>query len=213
MSTKTQQEIAAPIELKNTNENESVKAVRNEKVKTAISTTKRITYIATLTAITLLFKIMGQYFTIAGSIRLSPTYFGWILSTIILGPFGGAVVGFTTDVLGAVIAPVGGAINPLITVANTLFPLFIGLCYKYLPFKNKNISLIIGTTISILICTMGLNSYAQYLFYIAKPGVELISFPVYLFTIRIFQPVIVYLNMVLAMLFLPVIKRLKLFDI
>ncbi len=209
---KTQQEIASPIELNSAQKKKSVKAARKEKESKAVFTTKRITYIATLTAITLLFKIMGQLFTIAGSIRISFSYFGWILSTVILGPFGGAVVGFTTDVLGMLIVPTGGAINPLITVANTLFPLITGLCYKYLPLKNKNISLLIGVTLSMLICTMGLNSYAQYQYFAKLPDNNGISFIMYLFTIRIFQPLIVYINMILAMLFIPITKRLKMFE-
>jgi ECF transporter S component (folate family) len=192
-----QQEIANPL-------NER----RNEPKKKYLST-RRITHIATLIAITLMFKMLGQFSIIGGTLKVSFTYFGWIISAVALGPFGGAVVGFTTDVLAMVLAPNGLTLNPLITLSSTLFPFIVGLAYKYLPLKNKNIRIIIGTAASTIVCTMFITTLGLYLIYVQKTA---IPFFVYMITFRSLQPLFVAVNLTAALLVLPIATRLRLFE-
>ncbi len=169
-------------------------------------TTRRITYIATLTAITLLLKVLGNLFIIGGSLKISFTYVGWILSAVILGPFGGAVVGFCTDVLGTFVLPVAGSINPILTLGYTLYPFIVGVFYKYLPIKNKNLSLSLGVIAATVVSTLGICSAGLY--YFMGMGNSM-SFITYVLTSRTLQLPTVGVNLVIVLLLYPAVKRLN----
>ena len=172
-------------------------------------TTKQITYTATLVTITIMLKMIGNVFMIGQNLKISFTYVGWILSAVILGPFGGAAVGMITDVMGMLLTPGGSSINPVLTLGYTLFPFIIGMFYKYLPIKNKNISLSIGVAVSTIICTLGICSAGLYFFF----GIgNSMPFFTYILTMRMWQVPTVCVNLVIALLFLPVIKRLHIAD-
>ncbi len=172
-------------------------------------TTKQITYIATLTAVTLLLKIIGNMLIIEGSLKISFTYIGWALAGIILGPFGGAVVGLCTDTLGMIIFPAAGGINPVLTLGYTLFPFFVGLSYKYLPIKNKNISITLGFIASTVICTLGICSAGLYFYYGYNSSM---SFMTYVLTTRLLQVPMAGANLVIVLLLYPVVKRMNLIN-
>jgi ECF transporter S component (folate family) len=182
-------------------------AASNNVRKEVSSAAKRITYIATFTAITLMFKTLGNFLMIGESLRISFTYFGWILAAVALGPIGGAAVGFITDVLGTFLAATGGGINPLITLGNTLFPLIVGLCYKYIPLRNKNIPIVIGTALAVVFCTMGINSAALYYMYGYDASMP---FWAYLAAFRYLQPLVVSVNLAAALAAAPFARRIKL---
>lgn len=192
-SSTPQKEIATPIK-------------RAAKETTLKITTKRITYIATLTALTLCLKMLGNLLTFGGNIKISFTYIGWALSAVILGPFGGAVVGLCTDVLGTFAVPGAGAFNPILTLGYTLYPLITGLFYKYLPLKNKNISLCIGILASTVLCTYGVCSLGLYYTYGYNATM---SFWTYIISFRLWQLFSIGLSMAVLLLLTPLIKRLN----
>lgn len=208
----SQQEIANPSNA-NKAKNELAKNQIENKIEnkknSQFMATKKLTYIATLVAITLLFKVLGNLVPIGDSFKISFIYFGWIISGAVLGPLGGGAVGLITDILGTIIAPMGSSINLAITLGNTLFPFLVGLCYKYIPLKHKFFSLLIGSLAGLIVCTMGINSLGLYFWFGYNKS---ISFPLYLFTLRVFQPIIVGINFAIAAIFMPIIIRLKIFN-
>ena len=142
---------------------------------------------------------------IGGSMKVGFTYIGWVMSAIILGPFGGAVVGFCTDILGTLISATG-AINPLLTLSYTLFPLIIGLFYKYIPIKNKRISLAVGFIVATVICTLGISSAGLYFYGIYQGG---LPFWAYVLTVRTSQIPIAGINLVIVLLLYPFISKIN----
>lgn len=59
-----------------------------------------------------------------------------MFSSFYLGPIYGLVVGTAVDVLGAVLYPIGGAFNPLYTIAASLTGLIPYLAYKFINFTK-----------------------------------------------------------------------------
>lgn len=126
--------------------------------KKKLTTTQRITYLATLVAASLVFKMLGNMLTF-GTFRFSIVYIPWIISAIVLGPIGGLTVCFATDVIGTLIVPTGGAPVPLLIVSNALFGFSVGCAFK-LPKLDDRLKLAISAVAAIVICTMGLSTYA-----------------------------------------------------
>lgn len=191
----SQQEIAAP------------NTCNSLEKKPALSYTKRLTYTAALTALALIFKLVSQMWGGAlqlFNLKLSFTYVAWMLSGIILGPLEGMLVGFLSDVIGTFLLPTTGGINPIITLSDTLFPMFIGLAVKFIPSKNLYLKTAIGTLVSLFACTLGLTTLALSLNTMGE-----VSFLAMLPT-RWPQAVMVILNLVIVGALLPVVNRLKL---
>lgn len=123
-----------------------------------LSTTKRITYLATLVAAALALKLAGQALTF-GSLKITLTYIPWIIAGIVMGPLGGATVAFATDLVGTLILPSAlGLPMPLISLSNALFGFIMGLAFK-IPKLDDRIKLVIGTVLVLSCCTLGLTTY------------------------------------------------------
>ena len=131
--------------------------------KKRLNPTKRITYLATLVAASLAFKLLGQVLTFGG-FKITIVYIPWILSALVMGPIGGMTVCFATDVIGTLILPTTGLPLPLIVVSNSLFGLIMGLAFK-IPKLNLRLKTLIGTAVVICVCTLGLSTYALADFY------------------------------------------------
>ena len=190
----SQQEIATP------NDCNSLKK------KPALSYTRGLTYTAALTALALILKLVGQIWggaLMLFNLKLSFIYIAWILSAVILGPLGGMAVGFLSDVLGTFLLPTTGGILPLLVISNTLFPLFIGIAVKYIPIKNLFLKIVIGTVVSMLVCTLGITTLGLSLNTMGE-----VPFFAMLAT-RWPQPIVITLNLVIVGALLPVLKRLK----
>lgn len=123
-----------------------------------INTTKRITYLATLVAASLAFKLLGNVLNF-GNLKISIVYIPWLLSGAIMGPLGGATVAFATDVIGQLMISTGGAPLPLIVLSNALFGFITGLVFK-IPKLGNRLKLLIATVTVVCVCTLGLTTYA-----------------------------------------------------
>lgn len=193
---KSQQEIATVS--KNFKDNKTVS-------KGNLSVTMRLTYAATLAAICVSLKILGQFITISASLKISLIYTGWMLAGLMLDPLSAASVGFVSDILGFMIVPTGSGLNPFITMGNTLFPMIISLSIRFLPIKNKVVTLSIGTALSLLICTIGINSTALYIYYFSSA----MDFLTFLVTQRAVQVLVVGINLALTTALLPAVNVIK----
>lgn len=131
--------------------------------KKDLSATKRITYLATLIAASLVLKLVGQVLQTL-SFKLTLVYVPWIIAAIAMGPVGGATVAFATDLLGTFVLPTGGAPNPILALSCALFGFIMGLAFK-LPKLSPKWKLLIGTIIVIPVCTLGIWSWGMSLYY------------------------------------------------
>lgn len=194
----SQQEIATP---PNQDCNKSTQPI--SKKTSWKKTTRKLTYIATLVALSLLLKILGNQLALLFPPFFKPSlvYIAWFLSAIILGPIHASAVTLVTEVLGMFLVPSNLGIIPFVVVANCISPLIVGCCFKYLPL-SKAVNLFIGATISILVCTLGLNTLALAITF-------KINYFAYLLT-RLPQALVVYANTLIVLLMLPTIKKLKL---
>ena len=155
--------------------------------KKRLNPTKRITYLATLVAAALAFKLLGQVLTFGGS-KITIVYIPWILSALVMGPIGGMTVCFATDVIGTLILPTAGLPLPLLVVSNALLRL----------------KTLIGTAVVICVCTLGLSTYALADFYNIPFWVQFVK--------RISQAVMVAVNAAATVFLFPTIKKLGLMD-
>ncbi len=179
--------------------------------KSGTRTTRYLTYTATFIALSVLFKMLGNTVSsiiIIPNMRLSFVYVPWVLSGIVLGPIGGVLTALISDVLGQLTIAVGGAINPLTTLSNAMFPLAPALIFRANKFiKDEWLKILVGMNISLIVCTMGIGAYALYSYY--NYGSSM-SFWTYLLTIRSPQIIIIAVNYFLCLLLLPIVKKLRL---
>lgn len=193
MSKKAQQEIATP------KTQESSKTFN-------IFSAKQIAYTAVFIALALTMKIVGQFLTLTPSFKITFIYAVWILAGASLGPVGGAIVGFSSDVLGSILFP-QGAINLGIIAGNTVYPLIAGLVFWLLPVKSHYAKIIVGGLISLAVCTLGINSLSMWFVYGYS---KTMNFWQYLIIMRTFQPVVSAINIAIACMILPVCYKIKL---
>lgn len=151
-------------------------------------------------------KIVGQFLTLTPSFKITFIYAVWILAGATLGCAGGAIVGFSSDILGAILFP-QGAMNPGIIAGNTLYPFLIGLVFWLLPIKNDYAKILIGGIVSLAVCTLGINSLSMWLVYGYS---KTMNFWEYLIVMRTFQPLVAAINIAIACMLVPVCYRIKL---
>ena len=162
---KNQQEIATP-NLCNIADSEiarekGCKDTQTNARKKVLSPTRRLTYMAAMTAISLLLKLVSNALSVLmpPTMKISLSYLGWYASAAVVGPLGGGVVAALTDVLGQFVF--GSTPNPILTAGNFLATVVFGILLRKLPVKNVTIRATIAVTASLLVGTLGLNSLGQ----------------------------------------------------
>ena len=173
-------------------------------------TTKYITYCATFTALSIICKMLGNAISsiiIIPNMRLSFVYVPWVLAGITLGPVGAFITGLAGDILGQLAVAVGGSINPLTTLSNALFAVFPALIFRLSKSDKAWLKLLIGMTLSLIICTLGIGGYALYTWWGYDKSM---SFFTYILTIRSPQIIIVAINYFITLLLLPTMKKANL---
>lgn len=201
-----QQEIATP-------DNRVTDKVRSQALK--FGTTKWLTYTALFTALALLMKVIGQIGTLNDISKITPIYAIWLISAAVLGPFGGGVVCFISDVVIALVFP-KGVLNPFITLVCTLYGVLSGLIFKYTPTKSYRIRFLLAGITCAFVCTFVLDSLAIWGW--CKYYLNLKSFMengknsmfwLYM-TTRLFQLLVAIANTVITVALIPMLNRLRL---
>lgn len=191
-----QQEIATPdIRQKN--------KVRSQKLE--FGTTKWLTYAAVLAALAIIMKFVGQFLTLTPNFKITLIYVIWLIGGAVLGPVGGGAVCFTSDVLGALIIPMG-PINPLLILGNVIYGVLAALVFK-IPVKSYVVKFIASGLACTLICTCLINSAALYYWYKWN---DILSFWVYFATKRALQPAVAAINIAVTVAMIPLLLRLGL---
>lgn len=132
--------------------------------------TRRIVYIALITA----FNVVTNMFL---EFRMSDTQFSLtiavsVLSGVLLGPAFGFVACFTGDLLGFMINSWGFVYMPWVGLSTAMTAFIAGMIINGVNFKFKGqtaVKIIITCLLSLLICTIAINSTGFY-FYNYKMG-------------------------------------------
>ncbi|MCH5162946.1 MAG: ECF transporter S component [Clostridiales bacterium] len=204
MSNIAQQEIATS--------DTHINKVRSRTVR--FGTTRWLTYVALFTALALLVKGIGQIGTLGDSSKITPIYMIWLLSALVLGPVGGGTVCFISDLMIALVFPVG-TFNPFITLGCTLYGVIAGLITKYLPVRNYVVRVLVAGTVCAFLCTFILNTFAIWGWckYYLKLGSYIdgnnSAFGIYL-SLRTFQLGIALINTFIATALVPLLVRMGL---
>lgn len=192
-----QQEIATPDIRKKSK-------VRSQTLE--FGTTKWLTYCAVFAALSIVMKFIGQFLTITPSFKITLIYVIWLIAGAVLGPLGGGAVCFTSDVLGAVIIPMG-AINPFLIIGNTMYGIVAALVFRFTPVKNYAVKFIAEGVVCTILFTCLINSLTLYYTYGYNAT---LSFVQYFIAYRAFQPVVAIINIAVTVAMIPLLLRLKL---
>ncbi|MBD5131480.1 MAG: folate family ECF transporter S component [Clostridiales bacterium] len=198
-----QQEIATPDIRKKSN-------VRSQQIK--FGTTKWLTYTAVFAALSLVMKFIGQFLTLTPNFKITPIYVVWLISAAVLGPVGGGIVCFVSDVLGAIIFPMG-ALNPLLTLGCTLYGVIAGLCFKYFPVKNYIAKFLFAGIACTLLITLLFDSFAIWWwcrYYLHLKSYLEKGFWVYVGASRVLQLAVGAINIVVTVMMIPLLTKLRL---
>ncbi len=194
----TQQEIATP-------DNDIVGSQQLRKKRIGSSPTKYLTYIAVFAALAIVMKLIGQVLTFTDSFKVTLIYFIWLIAGAVLGPIGGGAVGFVSDVLGAIVIPMG-AINPLLVLGNTAYGVIAGLCFKYTPSRSYVVKMLVTGVVCTVICTCLFNSFAIWVMFYK----DMFSFWQYFAAKRAMQPLVAGINIFIAVAMIPLLVNIGL---
>ena len=157
-------------------------------------------------------KFAGQALTITKDFKITPIYVIWLIASAVLGPIGGGVVGFLSDILGALIFPTG-AINPLLTLGCTMYGVLAGLCYKYFPVKSHFAKFLFSGIMCTVLVSLLFDSFAIWYwckFYLKLPSYADRSFIAYIGASRLMQLAVSAVNIAITLSMIPLLKQLKL---
>lgn len=210
---KSQQEIAAP---ESTNENRRQENSEQQEKKNRLGnyfSTKRITQLAAFIALALVMKIVGKALTFTPTMTATLIYIPWLLSGIVLGPVSGLIVCSFSDILGNLVFSGMSGFNPLTLLSNTLYALPVALLYKT-KIKNDYLKTILGSVISLFVCTLGIGSFALYWYwYILPVNAQPIGYIEWFFTNRWFQPIVFAVNLTLLCLLIKPLQKVGIFPV
>jgi ECF transporter S component (folate family) len=163
----------------------------------SLDATRRVTYLSILIALAIVLKLFGIDLP-AGKVSL------FYIPCYLAGAFFGPFVGFTTGALGDLIGFIikGGTPNAIITLGNGLMGFIVGGAFKLFPKLKPEIRLIIGVYISMLVCTLGINTLGLAVMY-GSPSFSL--WQNYLAQLAfgtvprvLFQPIVITVNLAIT---------------
>lgn len=166
--------------------------------KVNMSYTKKITYIAILSALCTICNIYT--IGLSKSVFLSIVSIPCFIAGYMLGFIEGFAVGFIGDLLGSLINPFG-PYNPVIGIASGMWGFVPGILFTYFR-GNDRLKTVISFSICLVVCTICLNTFGLWLIY----GLGKKTFFAYLWVRLPLQVVVTLVNMFLAlsiMVFLP----------
>ncbi|MBQ8319373.1 MAG: ECF transporter S component [Clostridia bacterium] len=128
----------------------------------ALSASKRIAYIAVMTAFTVVANMFFEFKF--AEVQFSLTLAVSALTGIFLGPLAGFCACFLGDLVGFFYNSAGFAYYPWIGISMGLAAAIASLCLR-LPLKNVTIKLLLASVLTFAVCTVGINTTSFYLLY------------------------------------------------
>ena len=181
---------------------------------------RKTVYLTLVAALTALNIVCNAYLTIPTPVNgaaISFTYIPCLMAGALLGPLAGLTVGFTGDLIGALIRPLG-PYNPIIGVASALLGFIPGFIFKEIKLRRlqkektdrkpalriwtaDTIRIFISFILTFIICTASLNTYAMYIMYGKNT-----TFWAYFFARLPWQSLVVAINFVLCVTLFTLVK-------
>lgn len=162
-----------------------------------LDATRRVTYMAVLIALSVVTKMFGIDLP---SGKVSLFYVPCYLSGAFFGPLFGFITGSVGDLVGFILK--GGTPNPITTIGNGLMGWIVGIVFTTLPRLRPEIRLIIGAYISMIVCTLGINTIGLAVMY-SSPSLNF--FQNYLAQLwygviprLFFQPIVITVNVAVS---------------
>lgn len=134
----------------------SVEKKRTAAVFFELTATKRIAFIAMLSAIAVVLKCVSIPL---GMVSISFLYLPVYLAGAMFGPLVGMAVGGIGDALGATIQY--GSPDPLVTLGNAVMGGIMGLSFLVFKKAKPQYRLIIGAVVALFVCSLGINTVAN----------------------------------------------------
>lgn len=166
----------------------------------SFSAGKQIAYLAVFVAISVVVDMIG--IDISASQKFSFTATANFLAGSMFGPVGGFAVACIGDLVGCFVK--GYAPNPFIMLAAGLFGLIPGIIMTHMR-GNVYAKAAISFLLCLLVCTVGINTYATYFFYSSRS----VSYWAYMLSRLPFQCIVSAVNCVLSMFLIRAINRAK----
>lgn len=180
---------------------------------------KGTVYLTVIASLAALATLCNAYLTIPTGVNgaaISFAYIPCLIAGALLGPLAGLAVGFTGDLIGHLIHPLG-PYNPIIGVASALLGFIPGFVFKEIKLKKVNkeiklknikvsaadaIRIVISFLLTFIICTASLNTYAMFIMY--SKGKTFWAY----FAARLpWQSLMVAINLVLCVILFPLVKH------
>lgn len=174
----------------------------------AKSSTKRVAYVAVLTALSVVCNMFFE-FKLADT-QFSLTIFFSAITGMLIGPLFGFIACFMGDLVGFLYNSGGFLYMPWIGISMGMVALISGLIMNGFYIKNKlgvYIKILIVALLTFLICTIAINTTAFWLMYNGRK----VPFTAYLVT-RLFVQGQIWnslFNYALLFVFYPIILRVK----
>ncbi len=164
-----------------------------------LTETQRICHIAVFTAICVAVNVFS--FSPSSSITVSLLATVCTLAGFLYGPKDAFIIGFTGDLIGAIICPFG-SYNPLIGLASGLMGMIPAMVFS--RSGNVYMKVAVSTLLTLGICTCGLNTFGLWLFY----GLGKKTFYAYLFARLPFQIIVALGNAVLSAVLIRLLVKI-----
>lgn len=164
-----------------------------------LTETQRVCHIAVFTAICVAVNVFS--FSPSSSITVSLLATVCTVAGFLYGPKDAFIIGFTGDLIGAIIYPMG-AYNPLIGLASGLMGMIPAIVFSWSG--NVYTKVAISTLITLGVCTCGLNTFGLWLFY----GLGKKTFYAYLFARLPFQIIVALGNAVLSVVLIKLLIKI-----
>ena len=175
-----------------------------------VSPTQKIAYVGVITALCVVFNMFFEFKFL--DVQFSLTIFFSGLTGVLLGPLFGFTACFIGDLVGFLFNNGGFAYMPWIGIAMGMVAFVSGLIINGLQLKFRGaiyVKLAIVCIVSLLVCTIGINTTAFWVLY--YKGVPYFT---YVFT-RLFVSGQIYnslVNYALLFVFVPIVLKLKIFN-
>lgn len=154
-------------------------------------TTKMITTLGLLTALSVVIGWVCKTYLTFGAIRVTFENIPIIISGIIYGPVIGAVVAIVSDIISCLTSP-NPALNPIITLGAASIGMISGVISRYVIRNGKFLKIAISVFASHIIGSMIIKSIGLYVFWRYEIPTLLLRFPLY-FAISICETAIIYM--------------------
>ena len=165
-----------------------------------LNSTQKITYYAIFTALCIAVNALSITITNILSISFVATF--CFITGYLFGAKGGFIIGFLGDLIGGIIFP-KGIYMPMLALASGMFGFIPGMIFD--KFKlNNNVAAVISFALTLICCTVFLNTLGLYLAY----GINKSTFWIYLWARLPFQTLVAIGNCVLSCCLINLLNRI-----